>query len=170
VPYQVDFFGNQFFLFLPQFRENKALQAEIIMFNQEVTLEALNKSSNGTIMEQLGIEFTEIGDNYLVARMPVDHRTHQPYGVLHGGASVVLAETLGSQAAASTLNLKKQYCVGLDINANHIRSKKDGYVTGTARPVHIGRTTQVWEIKITDEHDKLIAVSRITLAIIDIKD
>ncbi len=99
--------------------------------------------------------------------MPVDHRTHQPFGLLHGGASVVLAESLGSQAATLTLDPDQQFCVGLDINANHIKAIKDGFVEGTARPVHLGRKTQVWEIKITDQTGNLVCISRITLAIID---
>jgi 1,4-dihydroxy-2-naphthoyl-CoA hydrolase len=98
--------------------------------------------------------------------MPVDERTRQPYGILHGGASVLLAETLGSVACVCTIDQETQICVGLDINANHIRAVKQGYVIGEARPFHLGRTTQVWEIRITDEQDRLVCISRITMAIL----
>src|SRR6267154_4384734 len=117
------------------------------IFKPEITLDALNKLSANTMVDHLGIVYTAIGEDYLEARMPVDHRTHQPLGLLHGGASVALAETLGSVASACCLDLSRQYCVGLEINANHIKSVKEGFVFGTARPVHIGKRTQVWEIK-----------------------
>ncbi|NJM25734.1 MAG: hotdog fold thioesterase [Bacteroidia bacterium] len=117
--------------------------------------------------EHLGIEITQIGEQSMEARMPVDHRTHQPLGLLHGGASVALAETLGSLAATCCVDRSKQYCVGLEINANHLRSAKSGYVYGTTSPIHIGKRTQVWEIRITDEQKKLVCVSRITLAVLD---
>ncbi len=117
------------------------------------------------IGEYIGIEFTEIGDDYISAKMPVDHRTRQPLGLLHGGASCVLAESLGSVAGSLCLDQTKQYAVGLEINANHIRSVKEGYVYGTARPVHIGKSTQVWDIKIVTEEHKLVCVSRLTLAV-----
>ena len=132
-----------------------------------VTLEQLNKLSPNTLAESLGIEFIEIGDDFISAKMPVDHRTHQPMGLLHGGASVALSETLGSVGAFCTLDNKVQYCVGLEINANHIKSIKEGFVIGTARPIHIGKKTQVWEIKIENEQHELICVSRITMAVID---
>ena len=119
-----------------------------------------------TIGEVLGIEFTEIGDDFLKGTMPVDQRTHQPMGILHGGASVVLAESLGSMAANLVVDTGKHYCVGLDINANHLRSVRTGIVTGVARPIHLGRTTQVWEIKITDENDKPVCISRLTMAVL----
>lgn len=137
------------------------------MFTTSITLDAIHSLSNNTISQHLGIEFTEIGDDYLVARMPVDQRTHQPFGILHGGASVVLAETLGS--IASYLCLKdpeKQQAVGLEINANHVRSVKQGYVYGKVTPVHLGKSTQVWDIKITSEENKLVCISRLTVAII----
>ncbi|HVK56858.1 MAG TPA: hotdog fold thioesterase [Burkholderiales bacterium] len=121
----------------------------------------------GTMVENLGIEFLETGDDYLKARMPVDHRTRQPMGLLHGGASVALAETLGSIGAYLCVDPLKYVCVGLEINANHIRGVRAGWVYGIARPFHIGRTTHVWEIKITDEEDKLVCISRITIAILD---
>lgn len=132
-----------------------------------VTIEALNKMSLNTMVSHLGIEFTEVGDDFICATMPVDHRTHQPLGLLHGGASVALAETLGSIAATLTVDRKTQYCVGLEINANHIKSIREGKVLGTVRPIHIGKKTHVWDIKITNEQNELISVSRITIAVID---
>ncbi len=120
-----------------------------------------------TMVGHLGIEFTEYGDDFLRARMPVDQRTHQPYGLLHGGASVALAETLGSVGAALCVDPARFAVVGLEINANHVRGVKSGWVIGTARPLHRGRTTHVWEIRITDEQDKLVCVSRFTAAILD---
>jgi len=132
-----------------------------------VSVEQVNSMFKNTLLEHLGIELTRIGDDFLEAKMPVDHRTHQPFGLLHGGASVALAESLGSFAAHLTLDDKNKYCVGLEINANHLRSVKQGFVTGTARPLHIGRSTQVWEIKITNEQQDLVCVSRITMAVID---
>lgn len=115
----------------------------------------------------LGIEFTEIGADYLRARMPVDGRTRQPFGILHGGASVALAETIGSTAAALCIDREKQRCVGQEINANHVRAVTDGYVIGTVRPVHIGKRSHVWEIRITDEKERLVCISRITMFILD---
>ena len=115
----------------------------------------------------LGIEFTEIGPDFLRARMPVDGRTRQPFGILHGGASVALAETLGSIGAALVIDRAKQRCVGQEINANHIRAATEGYVIGTARPVHIGRRSHVWEIHIHDEKERLVCISRITMFILD---
>ncbi len=137
------------------------------MFSSGVTTDKLNAMSENNMLEHLGISFTEIGEDYIMATMPVDHRTQQPYGLLHGGASVALAETLGSVAAHLTIDSDKQYAVGLDINANHIRGAKSGVVTGIAKPIHIGRKTQVWEIKINNQDDKLICISRITMAIVD---
>jgi 1,4-dihydroxy-2-naphthoyl-CoA hydrolase len=121
------------------------------------------------MVAHLGIEFTAIEENSLTAKMPVDHRTHQPLGLLHGGASVALAETLGSMAAAFCVDLDTQYCVGLDINANHVKGVKSGYVIGKTTPIHIGKRTQVWEIKITNEQDELVCISRLTIAVIDRK-
>jgi 1,4-dihydroxy-2-naphthoyl-CoA hydrolase len=123
---------------------------------------------NKSMGDYLGIEFTEIGDDYITGRMPVDHRTTQPYGILHGGASCVLAETLGSVAGALCVDQTKQIVVGLEINANHIRGVKQGNVYGTARPLHVGRSTHVWEIKITNETNQLVCISRLTLAVKDI--
>jgi len=132
-----------------------------------LTIEKLNSLSANTLAANLGIEFTEIGADYLVAKMPVDHRTHQPFGLLHGGASVALAETLGSVAAHCCVDHQVQYCVGLDINANHIKGVKSGFVYGTTRPIHVGKKTHVWEIKITNEQNELVCISRITMAVID---
>jgi 1,4-dihydroxy-2-naphthoyl-CoA hydrolase len=120
-----------------------------------------------TLVAHLGIEMLEIGDDYLVARMPVDHRTHQPQGLLHGGASVALAETMGSIGAFLTVDPARFAVVGLEINANHIRGVRSGWVIGRATPLHRGRTTQVWEIRIADEAGKLVCVSRITMAILE---
>jgi len=118
------------------------------------------------MVEHLGIKFVEVGTDYLVAHMPVDHRTHQPYGLLHGGASVALAETLGSLAAWACVDDEKYMCVGLDINANHVRGITEGYVVGKATPVHVGKTTHVWQIHITNPQGKLVCISRITMAIL----
>jgi 1,4-dihydroxy-2-naphthoyl-CoA hydrolase len=126
----------------------------------------LNKQSANTMAEFLDIKFTEIGENHLKATMPVNAKTHQPYGLLHGGASAVLAETVGSVASSLTIDPEKQICVGIEINCNHLRGKKDGIVTATAEPLHIGATTHVWDIKIRDENERLICVSRLTVAIL----
>jgi 1,4-dihydroxy-2-naphthoyl-CoA hydrolase len=125
-------------------------------------------SADFGMAKHLGMEFTELGPDFLRGRMPVDQRTHQPYGILHGGASVALAETLGSYAAMLTTDPSKVRCVGQEINANHIRGVASGFVIGTARPVHVGRRSQVWEIRITDERDKLVCISRLTMAVIEI--
>lgn len=127
----------------------------------------LDAASRDTMVEHLGIEFTQMTDNALIATMPVDARTHQPYGILHGGASVALAETLGSMGASLCLDMNSHYPVGLEINANHLRSITKGTVTGTATPIHVGRSTQVWEIDIKDEQERLVCVSRITLAVLE---
>jgi 1,4-dihydroxy-2-naphthoyl-CoA hydrolase len=137
------------------------------LFHPGVSLSALNNMSANTMVAHLGIEFTAIGDDSIQARMPVDHRTHQPLGLLHGGASVALAETLGSVAATCCVDMTTQYCVGLEINANHIKSVREGFVIGTAKPIHIGKRTQVWEIRITNEQNELVCVSRITMAVMD---
>ena len=125
-------------------------------------------SVKGNLVDRLGIEMLEIGDDTITARMPVDHRTIQPMTkVLHGGASVALAETLGSTGAYLCIDAEKHIVVGLEINANHVRSVRDGWVTGVARPLHRGRSTQLWEIRITDAADKLVCISRLTLAVIE---
>jgi 1,4-dihydroxy-2-naphthoyl-CoA hydrolase len=139
------------------------------IFKTTRSIESLNKWSLNTMVAQIGIEFTAIGEDFLEARMPVDHRTHQPLGLLHGGASVTLAETLGSMAATLCVDETRQFCVGLEINANHIRSMKDGFVKGVAKPVHIGKKTQVWEIRISTVDDELVCISRITMAVLDKK-
>lgn len=129
-----------------------------------IDLDALNRFSRDTMVAHLGIEITAVGDDFVQATMPVDRRTHQPMGLLHGGASVALAETVGSVAANMAV-AAPQYCVGLEINANHIRSVKEGRVTAVARPVQIGRKIQVWDIRIANEDDQTVCVSRLTLAV-----
>jgi uncharacterized protein (TIGR00369 family) len=129
---------------------------------RDYTLEELNQIMADTLISHVGIEFVEIGGDFLRARMPVDKRTRQPMGILHGGASVVLAETLGSGASNLAINRDEFYAVGLEINANHVRSVASGYVIGTARPLHLGKSTQVWEMQIRDEEENLVCVSRMT--------
>ncbi len=130
------------------------------------SLEELNSGSAGTMLEHLGIEFTEISDDFIRGTMPVDGRTRQPYGVLHGGASVALAETLGSTGATMCVDATQYQCVGQEINANHVRPVHAGLVTGTARPVHLGGRTHVWVIEIANEAGKLVCTSRLTMAVI----
>ena len=136
------------------------------MFKTPVDLETLNAVNLKSLAGQLGIEFIDAGANFLTARMPVDERTRQPFGLLHGGASAALAETVGSVAATLCLDMSQYYAVGLDINANHVRPVKSGYVFATAKPLHLGRSTHVWEIKISDETQKLVCISRLTLMIV----
>ncbi len=132
---------------------------------KNVSLDQINAMGKNTILEVLDIRITKSDSDHLEATMPVDHRTHQVFGILHGGASVVLAETLGSIGAQ--LNAPEGFqCVGLDINANHIKAVKSGKVTGVAKPVHLGRTTQVWEIKILNDDQQLVCVSRLTVAVV----
>lgn len=138
----------------------------MIWYNRMPTLDALNKLSENTLAAHLDIRFIEIGEDYLKATMPVHTNTHQPFGLLHGGASAALAETIGSVAGWLCINAEKQACVGMEINCNHIRGKKDGLVTATVSPFHIGGSTQVWHIQIEDENGKLICVSRLTMAVI----
>ena len=135
------------------------------VFRPGSTLEALNGMSRGTAMEPLDIVFTEMGDDFLRATMPVDARTRQPYGLLHGGASVLLAETVGSSAGMLCVG-EGEGVVGIEINANHLRGVREGRVTATARPLHVGRQTQVWEIRVEDERGRLVCISRLTLAVI----
>ena len=135
------------------------------LFKRQASVADLNALSEGTAMRSLGIEFTEVGPDYLRATMPVDARTHQPYGLIHGGASVLLAETLGSSAGGMCVE-PGQGVVGIEINANHLAGVREGKVTGTARALHLGRSTQVWEIRIEDDHGRLACVSRLTLAVI----
>ena len=135
-----------------------------------LTLESLIELNKKSIVGHLGIEFLEATDEHVTARMPVDERTHQPFGILHGGASVVLAESLGSVASFLRLNdPTTQRAVGLEINANHIRSASSGWVYGKCTPIHLGRTTHVWDIRITDEQERLVCISRLTIAIISVK-
>lgn len=137
------------------------------LWKKHKTLEQLKEYSKNTLIEHLGIEYLEIGDGYLKARMPVDNRTRQPAGLLHGGASVALAETLGSVAAGLCVNDENKGVVGIEINANHIRSATGGWVTGVTKPIHVGNTTQIWEIKIYNEERKLVCVARLTVANIE---
>ena len=134
-------------------------------FRRPTSVERLNQLSRGTAMEPLGIVFTEVGADFVRGTMPVDERTRQPYGLLHGGASVLLAETLGSSAGNLCVPEGK-VCVGIEINANHVRAARSGVVTGTARPVHVGGRTQVWDIRIEDGGGDLVCISRLTLAVI----
>ncbi|STQ76031.1 hotdog fold thioesterase [Grimontia hollisae] len=138
------------------------------IWKKTISLERLNATSKNTLVEHVGIEYTAFDDNSLTGTMPVEARTHQPLGMLHGGASVVLAETLGSVAANMAVEENK-YCVGLDINANHIRAMRSGFVIGTAKAVHLGATTQVWQIEITDERGRLVCTSRLTMAVLQHK-
>ena len=135
------------------------------IWQQPISTEILTRISQNTAVAHLGIEFLEVGDDFLSARVPVDHRTHQPFGLLHGGVSVVLAETLGSCGAGFAIP-EGYSAVGLDINANHLKGVKSGWVTGVARPVHRGRTTHVWQIDMRNDAGELSCVSRITMAIL----
>jgi uncharacterized protein (TIGR00369 family) len=135
------------------------------IWRQPLTVERLNKMNGGTTVGHLGIEFLEVGDEFLRARVPVDHRTRQPYGILHGGVSCVLAETLGS-CASSAAAPPGHRVVGLEINANHLRATNEGWVTGVARPLHIGRSTHVWQIDMTDDQGRPTCVSRLTMAVL----
>ena len=137
-------------------------------FRQPVDLAAINAHARNSLVGHLGIVLTEAGEDWLRGTMPVDARTHQPFGILHGGASVALAETLGSMAGNLTVDTTREMVVGLEINANHVRAVREGTVTGTARALHIGRSTQVWEIRIENEAGKLVCVSRITLAVVPV--
>jgi len=130
------------------------------------SLDELREIHAATAVERLGIEFLAFGDDWLSARMPVDARTVQPFRILHGGASVLLAESVGSCAANLCVDQHEFYCVGLDINANHLRAMRSGWVTGTARPFHIGKSTQIWEIRIVDEQDALVCISRLTMSVL----
>lgn len=139
------------------------------IWTKPVTIEMMTKISANSASSHLGIEFVEIGDDFLTARVPVDERTRQPYGLLHGGVSVVLAETLGSLGAAMS-SPEGTRAVGLDINANHLRAATSGWVTGTARPIHRGRTTHVWQIELHNEAGEMTCISRITMAILAPKE
>ena len=134
-----------------------------IWFKKDWDIEKLNQFAANTMNELIGIKFIEVGENYLKATMPVDNRTRQAYGLLHGGASVTLAETVGSVASIMVVDREQFYCVGVEINANHLRSVKEGFVTATAIPLHIGLSSHVWDVKIIDKNEKLVCVSRLTV-------
>lgn len=136
------------------------------IWQSKATTDDLNKSSRGTLSEHLGIIFTQIGDNFLEATMPVSATNKQPYGLLHGGASCVLAETIGSVAANMVLDNQKEVAVGQSIEANHLRPVTNGLVTANVRPIHIGKSSHVWEIRISDEKEKLICHSKLTIRVI----
>ena len=137
------------------------------IWHSPINLARLQSECIGTAVEHLGIEFTDFGADWLAARMPVDHRTIQPFRLLHGGASVLLAESLGSCAANLCVDEAKRFCVGQEINANHLRAVRQGYVTGRTSPIHLGRTSQVWEIRITNEAGELTCISRLTMAVLE---
>lgn len=136
----------------------------------EPSVAAINTVAQNTHAAHLGIEITEVGDDFITAKMPVDHRTTQPHGLLHGGASVSLAETLGSIAATLCVNSAEKICVGIEINANHVRAARPGYVYGTVRPIHIGGSTHIWQTQIYDEQARLVCISRLTVAVLDRKE
>jgi 1,4-dihydroxy-2-naphthoyl-CoA hydrolase len=139
------------------------------IWRSAVSVEEMNARGVRTMLRPLDIRFTEIGEDFVRGTMPVDERTHQPYGLLHGGASVALAETLGSTGANLCVDPARHFCVGQEINANHLRSVRAGLVTGTARPAHLGGRSQVWNIEIRDETDALVCISRLTVAVLEIK-
>jgi 1,4-dihydroxy-2-naphthoyl-CoA hydrolase len=136
------------------------------IWTRPVELDALNALTRNTLASHIGIRFTEVGPDFLRATMPVVERTHQPFGLLHGGASVVLAETIGSVAGHLVLREGGTGVVGIEINANHVRGVRSGIVTGTARPAHVGGSTQVWEIRIEDDEGRLVCISRLTLSVL----
>ena len=138
-----------------------------MIWSKKPSIESLQAMCANTMCEALGMEFTEVGEDFLVAKMPVDHRTKQPLGLLHGGASVALAETLGSIASALCLESPKRMPVGLEINANHLKSASSGFVTGKVTPIRVGKSVHVWNIEITNELKELVCISRLTVAIID---
>ena len=137
-----------------------------IWFNKSITIDNIKDFGKGTMADYLGMQWVEIGEDFLKLSMPVNEKTKQPYGLLHGGASCALAETVGSVASSLVIDRDKNICVGLEINANHVRSAKEGIVTGHCKPLHIGKTTHVWDIKIYDDSEKLVCVSRLTVAIL----
>lgn len=136
------------------------------LWQRDYTLEELNRLNSGNLLGHLGIEFVAINSESLTARMPVDTRTTQPFGLLHGGASVALAESVGSVAAFLALRDENKTTVGLEVNANHLRPVIAGFVYGVARPLHLGRNTQVWDIRISDDHARLVCVARLTVAVV----
>lgn len=147
---------------------NFVAKIEFEMIDTRISLEEINARSLKNMGEHLGIEFTGISENHLTARMPVDRRTRQPLGLLNGGASAALAETVGSMAAYLSVDREQYYCLGLEIKCNHIRSAAEGYVHGTARPVHTGRRTHVWQIEIKDDEGRLICLSTLTMAVLEV--
>ena len=138
-----------------------------MLFNKDLNPSDLSAQCNNTLVSNLGIEFTEISEDYIKAKMPVDHRTYQPFGMLHGGASMALAETLGSIASHLVVDNSRYICVGMEINGNHIRPVSSGWVTGTVQSIHIGKKSHIWEIKINTEDGKLVCISRLTMAVIE---
>lgn len=136
------------------------------IWKQSIDLDRINGWNRNTLVEHLGMQVTEVGEDFVRGSMPVDNRTMQPFGLLHGGASVALAESLGSLAANLVLEADREMAVGLDINANHVRAATSGRVVGTARPLHVGRSTQVWEIRIDDAEQNLICIARLTMAVV----
>lgn len=136
------------------------------IWKSPIDVAIVTERAKHSMSDYLGITFDMVGDDFLIASMPVDHRTRQPIGIMHGGASCVLAETVGSTAANFAVDHTQYYCVGLDINTNHIKSIREGRVTAAARPFHLGKTTQVWGIEIRDEANKLISVTRLTMAVL----
>ena len=138
--------------------------------NKEEILKQLNSYNNNTLMETLEIEFVDVGEDYVTAKMPVNSRVHQPYGILHGGATAALAETVGSLASAFFLKSKDKIVKGIELSVNHLKSKKEGVVFGTAKPIHRGRTTHLWEIKVVDEEDNLISICKLTNMVLDKKN
>ena len=133
------------------------------------TLETLNGLSKNTLMETLEIEFVDVGTDFVTAKMPVNSRVHQPYGILHGGATAALAETVGSCASALFVDTKTKIVKGIELSINHVKSKKEGFVYGVARPIHKGKTTHLWEIKVLDEEDNLISICKLTNIVLDKK-
>lgn len=136
------------------------------IWHKEISIQFLNERGRNTMSEFLGIQFTEIGDDYLTATMPVSERTKQPIGILHGGANVVLAETVASTAANAAIDISRFYCVGLEINANHLRSVTEGLVSATSTPIHLGRSTQVWQVIVCNQEGKPTCISRMTAAVL----
>ena len=132
-----------------------------------ISVESGNQRCAGTMVSHLGIEFIEVGEDFLKAKMPVDARTRQPLGIMHGGASCVLAETVGSTAANYCVDFETSYCVGLDINTNHLRMAREGWIFAVAKPYHLGRSTQVWSIEIRDEQERLVSINRLTMAVMN---
>ena len=141
----------------------------LIKLDDAVSLDELNQRNQNTLAEHIEITYIELTPEYLKAKMPVDKRTHQPLGMLNGGASLALAETVGSMAANLVLDRKKYVALGMEINANHLKPVQNGFVYGTAKPFHIGKSSQVWEIRIEDEQGNLTCISRLTMAVVEVK-